>query len=283
MDMKVLRQITDDNRWFAAFTRAMLRNYENKTAGKLIKQAAKDIFADGYEATRNYWAKFMDFYYPPSPPEEKEMRAIYHTRYQLQNGDTIPAVTTVLGILDKGEAFQDWLWDCGRQGVDYREVRDAAGRVGTITHRFIACHLNSVKPDTGGYQPGEVAKAEKCFAKYLAWEREHPIKPVMVETPLVSEEFRFGGTPDLLAELGGEFVLIDFKTGGGIYESYFCQVAGYRQLLAEQGWPVGGARIVRISADDAGYEEKIRSDLDRDWQIFKCCLEIYRLQRGGGI
>nr|MBC8274948.1 hypothetical protein [Chloroflexota bacterium] len=57
-----------------------------------------------------------------------------------------------------------------------------------------------------------------CFAKYLAWEKGNPLTPVMIETPLVSELFKYGGTPDLLAGMDDGFVLIDFKTGGRIYE-----------------------------------------------------------------
>ena len=206
--------------------------------------------------------------------------ASYHAPYHLQDGTFVPGVTTVLSILDKG-GLTHWAWELGRQGLDYREVRDAAGRVGTITHDLIACHLNKRGVGLAGYPPEEIEKAEKCFAKYLTWEKKNPVTPVMIETPLVSEEYRYGGMPDLLAELDGEFVLLDFKTGGGIYKSYFYQVAAYRKLLEEQGWPVANARILRISADDSEYEVAMQLDFDRDWQIFRHCLEIYRLKDKG--
>ena len=203
--------------------------------------------------------------------------------YRLANGDIVPGVTTVLKVLSSGEGLNYWCWDLGRQGLDYREVRDAAGRVGTIAHRLIAAHLKGEAPD---YQPlaclpDEADRAEKCFQKYLAWEKENPLAPVIIETPFVSEEFKYGGTPDLLADIGGEFILLDFKTGGGIYESYFAQLAAYRQLLTEQGWPVAGARVVRISPDDSEVEVAIALDLDRQWEKFKHALAIWRLDNGG--
>jgi len=158
-------------------------------------------------------------------------------------------------------------------------VRDAAGRVGTLTHRLIANHLKGAPgPGSGGYSPAEVTKSEKCMVKYLAWEKKNPLAPVMIETHLISEEFKYGGTPDLLAEINGEFVLIDFKTGGAVYDSYFAQLAAYRQLLTEQGWPVANARILRISANDDNYEEVVKTDLNIEWRIFQYCLEIYQLQ-----
>ena len=220
---------------------------------------------------------------PNEVTREVSTNATAHPPYRLADSTIVPGVTTVLEVLDRGEGMQYWAWDLGRQGLDYREVRDSAGRVGTITHHLIASHLRGEAAD---YQPltclpDEADRAEKCFLKYLAWEKENPLSPVIIETPFVSEEFRYGGTPDLLAEMGNEFILLDFKTGGGIYDNYFCQLAAYRQLLSEQGWPVAGARVVRISPDDSEVEVAIALDLDREWQIFQHALGIYML-RGGG-
>lgn len=203
-----------------------------------------------------------------------------HPPYCLTGGAVVPSVTQVLGILDK-PGLPHWSWECGRQGIDYRDVRDEAARVGTIAHYLIASHLKGEKADTSEFYPDLVDKARASLAKYLAWEKKNPLVPVIIETPFVSEEFRFGGTPDLLADIGGEFVLIDFKTGGGIYKSHFSQVAAYRKLLEEQGWPVIKAWILRISPSENGEAELTAAiDLDRYWQIFQHCLGIYKLQGG---
>jgi len=201
-----------------------------------------------------------------------------HQAYHLADSTIVPSVTTVLKVLDKGEGMQYRAWDCGRRGLDYREVRDAAGRVGTIAHYLIASPLKHEKANVSEFSPDEVDKAETYLGKYLAWEKEKSLSPVMIETPLVSEEFKYGGTPDLFAELDGDFVLVDFKTGNGIYDSMFSQLAAYWKLLEEQGWPVGSARILRIGANDDNFEEVLKTDLDREWEIFKHCLGIYRLR-----
>jgi len=219
----------------------------------------------------------------PDPKKEVEVsnNITAHPPYHLANGTIVPSVTTVLGILDK-PGLPHWAWELGQQGLDYREVRDAAARVGTIAHYLIACRLKGEKADVSEFSPDEVDKAEVCLKKYLRWEKGHPLAPVMVETHMISEEYRFGGTPDLLAEIDNEFVLVDFKSGGGVYDSMFYQLAGYRKLLEEQGWPVASARILRVGVnDDRDAEEIVKTNLDTEWRIFQCCLEIYRLQRGG--
>jgi len=220
-------------------------------------------------------------------PEQDEMEdglnsegltlANIHQPYHLADGSIVPSVTTVLGILDK-PGLPYWAWNLGMQGLDFRDVRDAAARVGTITHHLIACHLKGEKANVSEFFPDEVDKAETCLEKYLHWEKENTLTPVMIEERLVSELYRYGGTPDLLAEIGGEFVLLDWKSGNGIYDSYFYQLAAYRQLFTEQGWPIAGARIVRLSPDDSEVEVAIALDLDRDWKIFQYALGIYKLR-----
>jgi predicted RecB family nuclease len=141
------------------------------------------------------------------------------------------------------------------------------------------CTLKGEAPDTSEYSQADIQKANNCLAKFKSWLKEHPVSPVMIETPLVSEEYKYGGTLDLFAEYNSEFTLVDFKTGKALYPEYLYQVAAYRQLLQEQGWPVASARILRIGRDESeGFEEVIRTNLETEWQIFLRCLEIYRLR-----
>jgi predicted RecB family nuclease len=140
------------------------------------------------------------------------------------------------------------------------------------------CTLKGEQPDTSEYSQADIQKANNCRAKFRNWLKEHPISPIMIETPLVSEEYKYGGTLDLFAEFNSEFILVDFKTRKALYDEYFYQLAAYRQLLHEQGWPVANARILRIGRDeDEGFEEVIRTNLETEYQIFLKCLEIYQL------
>jgi hypothetical protein len=202
-----------------------------------------------------------------------------HTVYKLADGKRVPSVTTVLGILNK-PALLDWAWQCGCDGLDYRAVRDDAAGVGSLAHYLIMCHLRGEQPDTSEYSAQDIKRAENCLIKYYDWEKEHKVEPVLIEEALVSEQYRFGGTIDCLAKFNDELWLVDYKTGKAIYPEMFYQLAAYRQLLEEAGHHIANARILRIGRDETSdFEERIITDLSRQWDIFLNCLEIYTLQK----
>lgn len=201
-----------------------------------------------------------------------------HTIYKNKTGERLPSVTTILGILNK-PALLDWAWKLGTQGIDYKAVRDNAGDIGTLAHYLILCDIKGEKPDTSEYSPQDVDKAETCLLKYWEWQKQNKIEPILVEVPLISEEYGYGGTIDCLAKLNGDLVLIDHKTGKAIYPEMFHQLAAYQQLLREAGHEIANARILRIGRDEnEGFEERRMGNLDKHFEIFKSCLNVYRLQ-----
>ena len=202
-----------------------------------------------------------------------------HTIYKLADGTRVPSVTTVLGILAK-PALLDWAWKMGQQGLDYKAVRDSAGDIGTLAHYLIMCHLKGEKPDTSEYSPQALNQAETCLLKYWDWEKGHQISPLLIEVPLVSEYYGFGGTIDFYGQVDGVFTLLDFKTGKAIYSEQFIQLAAYRELLAEANHPIDTTRILRIGkSEEEGFEERMAGDLGKHFDLFKHCLGIYNLQK----
>jgi len=202
-----------------------------------------------------------------------------HTVYKLGSGERVPSVTTILGILNK-PALLDWAWKCGCDGLDYKAVRDQAGDIGTLVHYLIMCHLTKTEPDTSEYSAQDIEKAENCLIKYWDWEKGHETEPVLVETPLVSDVYQFGGTIDFFGVIDGQPTLLDFKTGKAIYPEFFYQLAAYKQLLTEQGYLVEVTKILRIGRDEnEGFEERTLGKLDKQWELFLNCLNIYQLQK----
>jgi hypothetical protein len=202
-----------------------------------------------------------------------------HTVYKLADGKRVPSVTTVLGILNK-PALLDWAHQCGLNGLDYKAVRDRAGDVGTLAHYMILCYLRQEAPDYSEYSNQAIEQALTCFAKFLEWERHHEIKPILIETPLVSEQYRFGGTIDFYGEIDGQPTLLDFKTSKAIYPDMFYQLAAYAHLLHENNHLAGAAKILRIGkSEDEGFEERSAGKLDKQWEIFLACQKIYELQK----
>lgn len=202
-----------------------------------------------------------------------------HIRYKTKDGKVVPGVTTVLGILNK-PALMHWAWDLGIKGIDYRKFRDDKADIGTLAHYLIMCHLQGIKPDTSDYSANQIDKAENAVISFYEWEKEHKHKPILIEEPLVSERYGYGGTCDLLTEVGNELWLVDFKTGKALYKEFTMQVATYFHLLKENGYAADSIKILRIGRDETeGFEEKTIKDCETGWQIFLRCLDIYNLQK----
>jgi len=208
---------------------------------------------------------------------KKQARA--HIRYRLEDGTLVPGVTTILGILAK-PALIRWANKMGLEGIDTTKYVDAAARVGTLTHYMVECDLRGVEPDLGDYTPNEIDRADNAFIKYLDYRDEHALAPAIIEKPLVSEKYRYGGTIDFYGLEDDVPTLLDFKTGKAIYSEMLIQAVAYRQLVLEQGYPVKRLRILRIGrSEDEGFEQRTVGNIRELWQIFKHCLAIYELRK----
>lgn len=207
-----------------------------------------------------------------------------HTEYFLKDGTRVPGVTTVLGIIAK-PALAPAANRLGLQGINstikWREQAD----IGSIAHYLILCHLKKVKPDAiecpniVSCSKGMIDKAENSFLSYLEWEKHHKIEPVLLETPQVSEIFRYGGMPDCICHLDVKesLTLLDFKTGG-IYREHYWQLSGYAQLCLENNYPVENGLILGIprTADESFQEQWLNKDsLKLGLDPFLCALDLY--------
>jgi len=205
-------------------------------------------------------------------------KAKAHIQYKIDN-IRVPGVTTILGVLNK-PALVKWANNLGLKGIDSSKYVDDKADIGTLAHQMIADYLRGMDTDTSEYSAGQISQAENSVLSFYEWEKTHPLKPILIEKPLVSEEYRFGGTIDCLAELDGKPMLIDFKTGKGIYDEMLAQVAAYYHLLKENEYDVESAMILRIGRDeDEGFEERHIGRIGERWQLFLACLQIYNLQK----
>lgn len=204
-----------------------------------------------------------------------------HTVYHNQSGKRVPSVTTYLHVLNK-PALLKWAWECGLEGIDYTKVRDNAADIGTLAHYLVLCHLASEAPDVTEYSPADLEKAETCLLKFWEWERSRKIEPIMLEEPLVSEEFQYGGTIDFYGRVDGIPTLLDFKTGKGVYDEMLYQVAAYARLLREHLQDVRQVKILRIGRNpEEGFEERTMDSarMVLYFDVFLACQKIYTLQK----
>lgn len=192
----------------------------------------------------------------------------------------MPGVTTILGVLNK-PALVYWANQLGLKGIDSRAYTDDKAAIGTLAHYMILCHLKRTFPDVSDYSAKQIDQAETCLIKYWDWEKQHTLKTIFAEKPVVSDAFLYGGTFDWYGELDDTYALLDFKTGKGIYPEMAYQLAAYRELVGELGYFTKNNQILRIGRDpEEGFEVRSYPLLGNHWLIFKHCLDIYHLQKG---
>lgn len=149
-----------------------------------------------------------------------------------------------------------------RQFTPTSQLKKAGGR-GTDVHdlaeRLFEQGIESlpepddVEPEQHGYVQSLVK-----FHQYL--QENFTIEVIAVEVPLFSLEHRFAGTCDLILEIRAKkgkgepiYVVADFKTSKGIYESHLLQLPAYTTAAIEQGYIPADADVwqwvIRLGAN----------------------------------
>ncbi|HXJ47949.1 MAG TPA: PD-(D/E)XK nuclease family protein [Candidatus Acidoferrum sp.] len=195
--------------------------------------------------------------------------------YKLADGTRVPGVTTITGRFKDSGGLIRWAYNCGRDGIDMDRVRDDAADTGTIIHAWIDDYIHDRPRSAFPMAPDQSLKqAESALTAFLDWATQVNLEVLETETPLVSEQYRFGGTFDALAKVAGRVVLLDWKSSNGVYPDYIAQVAAYRQLLRERGTLVDGAQLCRFGKEFADFHHHSYPNdvLDIAWE----CFELYR-------
>lgn len=211
--------------------------------------------------------------------EKITKRTRAHTTYKLKDGMVVPGVTTILSILNK-PALVRWANKLGLQGIDSTKYVDEKAAIGTLAHQMIADYLRGQETDTSEYSKVQIDQAENAVLAFFEWEKTHHIEPILIEQPLVSEVYHFGGTVDCVGMVNDSLCLLDFKTSSGIFPEMLIQLAAYKILVGMAGHDIKQTLILRVGRTPGeGFEERRVNGLDKRWQIFQHCLEIYRLQK----
>ena len=207
-----------------------------------------------------------------------------HTRYKLADGTIVPGVTTITGsqLGWNKQALITWANNIGLKGISASKYKDDKADIGTLAHAMVTDWLLEIKTDTSDYSKNQIEAAENSALSFFEWAKNKKIKPILIETPFVSEEYKFGGKPDIYGKIDNSLELIDLKTGSGIYEEMIIQVAAYGKLLVESGHKVETIRILNIPrTEDEAFIERVIGKKQREiaWKIFLNCLNNYQLRR----
>jgi len=213
--------------------------------------------------------------------EKSGKRIKAHVSYFNKEGKRLPGTTTILGVINK-PLLVPWANNLGLQGINVRDYVDDKADIGTLVHEMMFGDLGFKDTDTSYYTAVQIEIALKSYEKYINWKNHHTVEPLLLEVPLVSEKYQYGGTIDNYCLLDGIPTLIDYKTCKALYPEHFIQVCAYRQLLRETGHKVKNCailRVGRIEMEGFEFQEIPEKKLSLCWKVFKHCLGIYNLQK----
>lgn len=207
-----------------------------------------------------------------------------HTIYRTADRKRVPGVTTVLGVINKPQLLK-WAHQCGLDGEDFNKVRDKAADIGTIGHAMVEAHLRGMELDTSNLNPDHVSQAENAFLKFLSWWDAEGFEVLETEVVLVSEVWRCGGTADIIArDRQGRIVLVDLKTGKGIYDEHLVQTSAYAEFYEENyQTPVDKIVICRIGREECGdFEPREVHNRPAQMLVFEYALGLYKARQAAG-
>ncbi|HAM41717.1 MAG TPA: hypothetical protein DCP69_10390 [Candidatus Omnitrophica bacterium] len=152
----------------------------------------------------------------------------------------------------------------GKQKAHQKELAKAAD-IGSQVHALIEWNLRRELGQIVGPEPTVQDKAAWAFMSYEDWRKATKLVPVAIEQVVWSTQHRYAGTMDLFADVliepyGSCHVVLDWKTGKGIYPEALLQNAAYVQALIEMGHAttlVHGA-VVRLPKVETDPEFEVR-------------------------
>jgi hypothetical protein len=132
-------------------------------------------------------------------------------------------------------------------------TKDDAGSFGTIAHGFIERWgaAEDIEVELANADP----KVQNSVQLFFEWFAQNKLKIVARELLVYDASLGLAGQADMICEdEAGGLILVDFKTGSGIYSEAVLQVLAYVHCCHVCGYPVNGAMILRIGKNDAHFE-----------------------------
>lgn len=175
--------------------------------------------------------KFYEF-------NENEKRVdIFNERWYRhpETGKFYRSVTTILGIIDKGYAYDEWLKNNGHNA---EIITDRAGRFGTDFHKLVERFL---KGETINYidlptfdERTSTALWERFNIWFSFWKEftsKNKVQIIDVEYITYSEEYEYAGTVDLTCLVNDELSIMDWKTGNIVGNKEKLQMQAYMKTV----------------------------------------------------
>lgn len=222
-----------------------------------------------------------------------------HIYIRRDNGEWLKSVTKATGILDKPALIP---WACKEMEKKILEVfsekkkitnldiekakyawsekrddsADKGKQIHALVNEYIKFKLGREKKEPKMPKDNQIVNG---FIAFKQWEIEHQVEFVETELLVFSKKHNFVGTLDCIAIVDGEYCLIDFKSGNGIYWEMLLQVSGYAIAHEEESKiKFDACWIARFNKDTADFEVKKFKANNKLKNGFLSCLFLAKLQ-----
>ena len=187
------------------------------------------------------------------------------------HGKNVPRVTVILTEMQSDQGLLRYSNYLGFKHIDYKQMLDNASAIGRATHSFIESYIQK-KED---YKAPVRQEVINCTNAFMDWWKmlnlHYKVKVLSEEQPLTCPWF--GGTFDLLLDIEGKRVLVDFKTSNHITHRYFIQLAAYRYLISyNYNMNIDMCVILRLDKENGSYEmSTVDLSLPEDYEFMEYC------------
>ena len=209
--------------------------------------------------------------------------------YKTETGEYYPSVTSILNFYPKNGFFHAWLKDVGHNSdIIARKAADE----GTQVHNAIEAFLEGKEikwMDDKGHAIYNL-DVWRMILRFSDFWKTHNPELIASEIHLLSHEYKYAGTCDLVVKLNDKVWLLDIKTSNSLHTSYNLQLSAYAKAWNEKyDDKIEETGIIWLKSSKRGPKEGklqgngweiIQGDktVDEYFTMFKNIYEIYLLE-----
>lgn len=210
-----------------------------------------------------------------------------HTIYKLKNDEQVPSVTTIIGntLGFNKDMLINWARSMAFKGIHSDEIKNDSAKIGTASHYLIESKILKQQVDKKELEhltPDQLEQVKNAYRSFVDWEKNwKPDEYLYNEISLVSENYKFGGTIDIVAKKDNNLYILDNKTSNSLHIEMIIQLAAYKLLFEENyNQQIYQTGIIKISKKDIKYDFKLVPDeaLEAGKEIFLNALIINKLK-----
>lgn len=199
----------------------------------------------------------------------------------------LPSVTTLLDAFPKGANYILWLKNVG---MNASQILKEAGELGSNVHAAIDQFVKTGELRFLNNEGRELWKWEEweLICKAMEFFKNYQPEIIVHEFSFASDELGFGGTIDMVCKINGQNWIIDYKSGNGIYESHYLQLAAYKKAweILNPQYPIANTGLLHLKAatrkevdgqlQGKGWKiEQSPNTFDNDFEYFQYCQKLW--------